>query len=201
MWFSLSEQTAYFLWSIALGAAAAALYDLFRAARILLKAGRAFMLVGDILFFVLCGIITSLFSLPFNKGSVRAFIVFGEAVGFLCCRLTVGTLTGRFYSILSKAIARISEKICELLKKFFDLLLKIASRVVYNVGVVKDKIKTIVSDRYRKRKVRRRVMKNSPPKVRTAGEHGRSGRRERNRKRNEGRNKKRKRRKTSVKVV
>lgn len=152
MWFSLSEQTAYFLWSIALGAGAAVLYDIVRAVRIFLKAGKLHLIISDAVFFALCGILTSLFALPFNKGDVRAFIVFGEAVGFLCYRLTIGQVSGRFYSILSKGITWILRKICDLLKKFFDLLLKIASRLLYNVGVVKDKALYIVSANRKKRK-------------------------------------------------
>lgn len=182
MWITLEEQTVWFLWSIALGAAAALLYDLIRAVRIFLKAGRLHLLIGDVLFFVLCGIITSLFALPFNKGNVRAFILFGEAAGFLCWRLTIGTVAGRFYSILSKAVRQILKKICELLKKFFDLLLKIASRVVYNVSVVIELIKHIVSAGIKRIKRRRRtVRKNSPPQVRKAEKHRRTGHEERNR--------------------
>ena len=135
MWFSLSDQTAYFLWSIALGAFAAALYDLVRAARMLLRAGKLHLLLSDIIFFMLCGVLTSLFALPFNKGSVRAFIVFGEAVGFLCYYFTLGRVIGRFYSILSKGIKWILKKICDLLKTFFDLLLKTGAFVVYNVNI------------------------------------------------------------------
>ena len=122
MWFSLSAQTAYFLWSLALGAAAAVLYDAVRAVRCLLKAGRLHLLISDILFFVVCGVLTSLFALPFNKGSVRGFIVFGEAAGFLIFRLTIGKIFRRFYSILSTLIVRMLKKICDLLKLFFDLL-------------------------------------------------------------------------------
>ena len=154
MWFSLSDQTAYFLWSIVMGAVMAMLYDIVRALRMLLHPGRIFLLVSDVLFFVLCGIFTSLFALPFNKGSVRAFIVFGEALGFLSYRLTIGNIAGRFYGILSKGIMWISQKICELLKKIFDLLLKTASRVLYNVGVVKERIGKSISVRKKKRNSR-----------------------------------------------
>ena len=141
MWLTLSEQTAYFLWSIVLGAFASALYDIVRAVRSLLRAGKWHVILSDVLFFILCGIMTSLFALPFNKGSVRAFIIFGESIGFLCYHLTLGQVTGRIYSILSKGIVWIARKICEMLKKFFDLVLKTASLVLYNVDVVIDKSK------------------------------------------------------------
>ena len=110
MGFSLSDQTAYFLWSIVFGMALAALYDLLRAVRMLTKARRTAVILTDILFFTLCGVLTSLFALPFNKGSVRGFIVFGESVGFLCFYLTLGRIMSRFYSILSKGIKLILKK-------------------------------------------------------------------------------------------
>ncbi len=160
MWLTLSEQTAYFLWSIVLGAFIAALYDIVRAVRSLLRAGKLHTILSDVLFFVLCGIMTSLFALPFNKGSVRVFILFGELIGFLCYRLTLGQVMGRIYSIMSKGIVWLARKICELLKKFFDLLLKTASFVLYNVGVLIDRSKQKVFAAGKKARKERRKVRN-----------------------------------------
>lgn len=170
MWLTLSEQTAYFLWSIVLGAFAAALYDIVRALRTLLRAGKVHVILSDVLFFVLCGILTSLFALPFNKGSVRVFIIFGELIGFLCYRLTLGQIMGRIYSILSKGITWLGRKICKLLKNFFDLLLKTGSFVLYNVGVLIDRLKQKVSAVWRKARGKRRrtVRKKDRRRVRKA---------------------------------
>ena len=173
MWLTLSEQTAYFLWSIVLGAFIAALYDIVRAVRSLLRAGKLHAILSDVLFFVLCGIMTSLFALPFNKGSVRVFILFGELIGFLCYRLTLGQVMGRIYSIMSKGIVWLARKICELLKKFFDLLLKTASFVLYNVGVLIDRSKQKVFAAGKKagkkaRKERRKVRNKNRRRVRKA---------------------------------
>lgn len=160
MWLTLSEQTAYFLWSIVLGAFIAALYDIVRAVRSLLRAGKLHAILSDVLFFVLCGIMTSLFALPFNKGSVRVFILFGELIGFLCYRLTLGQVMGRIYSIMSKGIVWLARKICELLKKIFDLLLKTASFVLYNVGVLIDRSKQKVFAAGKKARKERRIVRN-----------------------------------------
>ena len=169
MWLTLSEQTAYFLWSIVLGAFIAALYDIVRAVRSLLRAGKLHTILSDVLFFVLCGIMTSLFALPFNKGSVRVFILFGELIGFLCYRLTLGQVMGRIYSIMSKGIVWLARKICELLKKFFDLLLKTASFVLYNVDVLIDRSKQKVFAAGKKaRKERRKVRNKNRRRVRKA---------------------------------
>lgn len=168
MWFSLSQQTAYFAASIAMGAAMAVLYDLIRAVRMLLRCGRISVLVTDVLFFFICGVLTSLFALPFNKGDVRAFILFGEAVGFLTYRLTLGSIFGRFYAEIARLLRRFTRKICEKLKKIYDCLLKAGAFLLYNIvesvdGVCRTAlsgVRTLCSDRRcarQKRRSRRRT--------------------------------------------
>ena len=136
---SLADQTAYFLWSIVLGLALGALYDLLRAFRVLVGARGSGVIVSDILFFAVCGVITSLFALPFNKGGVRAFIIFGESVGFLAYRLTLGSIMGKFYSHTAVFLRSIVQKVTKISEKIFDLLLKMIGHLVYNISEVIDK--------------------------------------------------------------
>ena len=136
MRFSLSDQTAYFLWSLALGGVLAAAYDLLRAARMLLKSGKTAVLITDVLFFTVCGVVTSLFALPFNQGSVRSFIIFGEAVGFLCYRLTIGSIMGKVYAFIAGFLRKIIQKLHKIIEKTFDLLLKMTHVLVYNISVI-----------------------------------------------------------------
>ena len=160
MGFSLSDQTAYFLWSLVLGAALAVLYDVVRAVRMTVRAGRIHVMISDILFFTVCGMITSLFALPFNKGDVRAFILFGESVGFLAYRLTLGAIMGKVYAFFARAIRSFVQKTRNFLEKIFNFLLKAIVGLVYNVGVVIDK------SRKRRLKTKRR---NAPQKQRHNG--------------------------------
>lgn len=147
MWFSLSEQTAYFLWSLVLGLATGALYDIVRAVRMLTRARGPGVMISDIVFFAVCGVITSLFALPFNKGDVRAFIIFGEAVGFLAYRLTIGSIMGKIYLRISSFLRIIIQKAGKILEKIFNFLLKAWSFVLYNVGVVIDRLHTAANKR------------------------------------------------------
>lgn len=140
MGISLSAQTAYFLWSLVLGAALGVLYDVIRAARMVLRAGKIHVLISDVVFFAVCGVVTSLFSLPFNKGDVRAFILFGEAVGFLAYRLTLGSVMGKVYAFSAKKIRTFVQKIRKILQNFFNYLLKSIAYLLYNVGVIIDKL-------------------------------------------------------------
>jgi spore cortex biosynthesis protein YabQ len=150
MGISLSAQTAYFLWSLVLGVALGMLYDVIRAARMVLRAGKIHVLISDIVFFTVCGVITSLFSLPFNKGDVRAFILFGEAVGLLTYRITMGSIMGKVYAFLARKIRSFVQKIRKILQIFFNYLLKSIAFVLYNVGVVIDKLHSFAAKKQQK---------------------------------------------------
>ena len=153
MGISLSAQTAYFLWSLVLGVALGMLYDVIRAARMVLRAGKILVLISDIVFFTVCGVITSLFSLPFNKGDVRAFILFGEAVGFLTYRITMGSIMGKVYAFLARKIRSFVQKIRKILQIFFNYLLKSIAFVLYNVGVIIDKLHSFAAKKQQKHRV------------------------------------------------
>lgn len=140
MGISLSAQTAYFLWSLAFGLLIGMLYDVVRAARIVLRSGRIGTTISDILFFAICGVLTALFALPFNKGDVRVFILFGEMVGFLSYRLTLGSVMGKVYAFLARILRGFVQKIRIFLEKFFNYLLKAIGILLYNVSVVIDKL-------------------------------------------------------------
>ena len=149
MGISLSAQTAYFLWSLVLGAALGALYDIVRAARMVFRAGRIHMMISDVVFFMACGVLTVLFALPFNKGDVRAFILIGEAVGFLAYRLTLGSVMGKMYAILARLLRSFVQKIRRFLEKIFNYLLKATAVLLYNVSVVIDKSRKKAAEKKR----------------------------------------------------
>ena len=156
MGISLSAQTAYFLWSLALGVALGMLYDVIRVVRMVLRAGKIHVLISDIVFFTACGVITSLFSLPFNKGDVRVFILFGEAVGFLAYRITLGSVMGKVYAFFAKKIRSFVQKIRKILQIFFNYLLKSIAFVLYNVGVIIDKLHLLARKKKQKHRAERR---------------------------------------------
>ena len=159
MWSTLSDQTVYFLWSIALGAALGAVYDLLRAVRMLSRTRGARLVISDIVFFILCGIVTSLFALPFNKGGVRGFVLFGEAAGFLCWRLLPGSIMGKIYSRLAEIFHKFSQKTHKIIEKTFIFLLKVTGSLLYNIRVI-----IYRSTAYAARAVKR--MKKERPDVR-----------------------------------
>ena len=155
MGISLSDQTAYFLWSLVLGVLLGVMYDAVRAVRMALRAGRVHVAVSDVVFFVVCGVVTSLFALPFNKGDVRAFILFGETVGFLSYRLTLGSVMGKVYAFLTRKLRSFVQKIRKILEKIFKYLLKAIVGLVYNVGVEIDKSRIRAAEKKQKKRAER----------------------------------------------
>ncbi len=144
MEFSLADQTIYFLFSLLFGAALSILYDCVRILRISGFNKLWQIVLSDVLYFSLCGFLTVLFALPFNNGGVRYFVVFGEAVGFIVYRFTLGELMGKVYTFLITIFSKILKKTLKYVLVFLNKLLKAYRIVVYNVCVVINKIQNIV---------------------------------------------------------
>ena len=153
MGISLSAQTAYVFWSLVMGAALGVLYDIVRAVRMAVRAGKPHIIISDVLFFAVCGVLTSLFALPFNKGDVRGFILFGEAVGFLAYRLTIGAVMGKVYAFLARLFQSFVQKTRKIIEKIFNYLLKAMGILLYNVVVVIDMSRKKAADRKKRRHI------------------------------------------------
>ncbi|MBQ3417860.1 MAG: spore cortex biosynthesis protein YabQ [Ruminococcus sp.] len=137
---TLSDQTVYFLASIVFGAALSVLYGLVRLIRIAYEKKPAVTVISDILFFVAAGVLTSLFALPFNKGEVRGFILFGEGAGFLVVHFTLGAVFSKISRAVIMALGKITRKIFKIVKKLFKKVLNFMHFILYNIYVVIDKI-------------------------------------------------------------
>lgn len=147
MEFSLATQTVYFLYSILFGIILSAVYDVVRVIRFMGFTKLWQIILSDVVYFFVCAVLTFLFSLPFNNGSVRYFVLFGEAVGFILYRFTLGEVMAKVYCFLIRIISRIFKKSLEILIFFSNKLLKANRFVVYNVGVIIHKVQNIVFKR------------------------------------------------------
>ena len=87
---SVTGQMLTFLISCLVGAALGLLYDLFRIFRIIVPCSRLAVLLLDVLFFIMCTVVTFLFALLSNSGTVRFFILEGEVIGAVLYALTLG---------------------------------------------------------------------------------------------------------------
>lgn len=111
MTISLAGQTSAFLYSCALGAALCALYDVFRAIRLFFLPGRILTAFLDVLYFFLAAVFTFAFFMAVSQGEVRAYLYFGEMIGWLLYYETVGALLLRLQSRIFRLLRRIARKI------------------------------------------------------------------------------------------
>ncbi|MBQ8057201.1 MAG: spore cortex biosynthesis protein YabQ [Ruminococcus sp.] len=163
MEFSLATQTIYFIFSILFGVILSTLYDTVRVLRFMGFTKLWQIILTDVVYFFFCGVLTFLFSLPFNNGSVRYFVIFGEAVGFILYRFTLGEFMSKVYCFLISVIRKIFEKSLKIVIFFSNKLLKANSFVVYNVGVIIHKVQNIVFKRKGNyNNERKRIKKTAP---------------------------------------
>ena len=159
MGISVSQQTMTFLQSLLLGAALGMLYDVFRILRLLIPSGKVISFVEDIVYFLLCGVISFAFLIAVNNGIIRAYLLAGELLGAVL-----------YYFTLGKFIYRIADKIITLIKKFLALLYRIflspfvrlfqaiAHGICHMAGKVRKKFaKNAIKSKYRLKERRRQL--------------------------------------------
>lgn len=144
MEFPLAAQTVYFLYSLLFGVILSVMYDFVRIMRFCSINRKWQIILSDIVYFIICSFLTVLFALPFNKGGVRGFVLFGESLGFLTYRFTIGQVLAPFYCTLIGFFTKIMQKSCKILRLFFNKLLKACILVVYNISVKIHKVQNIV---------------------------------------------------------
>lgn len=150
MEFSLADQTVYFLFSLLFGVILSALYDFVVVLRLLGFKKLWQTITFDILYMFMCAVLTVLFAMPFNKGEVRYFVLFGEIIGFFVHRYTLGGVSEKIYSKIIRIIRVIIEKSLQISRFFLHKVLKVNRFVVYNVGVILYKAQNIVFKKKRK---------------------------------------------------
>lgn len=124
--FSVSQQTSFFLMSVVLGAALGVVYDFFRVFRIVfpLAAKTAAVAVQDIIFWLIYGFCIFCYGTIVCRGEIRFYVILGSLVGFVLYILTLGNLvTGiirtvvtAFYKGLRKVYSFTIEPIVKLLR-------------------------------------------------------------------------------------
>ncbi len=111
---SLAKQTYNFFVSVGFGFALGIVYDIFFIIRNLVSRFRWVTVLCDCLFTVCASALSFLLLLIITDGQVRAYVIFGEFIGFFV-----------YYFSLGVFIVRICDKITRFLKALFGLLKKI----------------------------------------------------------------------------
>lgn len=102
---TLSSQVAVFFGALALGAVLSLLYDVFRVFDVLLVYNFKRIFLEDVSYLILCAIATFTYTLVTSLGETRGYILIGELLGWILCRISIGkvsykltlTITGFFH--------------------------------------------------------------------------------------------------------
>ncbi|WRS28909.1 spore cortex biosynthesis protein YabQ [Oscillospiraceae bacterium MB08-C2-2] len=110
----LADQTITFLQSLLIGAALGVLFDFFRISRVAAPLSNGIIFAEDMLFFLLCGVVTFGFMMQQVDGQIRFFILVGELLGFILYYFTAGRLVMN----ISKVIIRVIKAILRFIYRF-----------------------------------------------------------------------------------
>lgn len=122
----LAEQAAVFLQSLLVGAALGILYDVFRVSRVAFPTAYGVVFAEDVLFFLICAIVTFFFGLSAIDGSLRVFLIIGELLGAVLYYFTLGRLV---MGVSKKIIAAIKA----VLSFIFRRILRPVWLLIYNI--------------------------------------------------------------------
>ncbi len=123
MQFFISQQLSIFIFALLCGVVLGVINEPFRFLRYIGFNSKTDVFIQDVIFMVLAAFITFFFSLCYNKGDVRAFILLGELIGFLLFRFTVGLLTGKIFYIIYLLFNKIFSFIKKIIKLFVTILI------------------------------------------------------------------------------
>lgn len=130
MQFLISEQVNVFFMSVLCGAIIGVINEPFRFLRHIGFESKVGVFIQDVLFMSIIAFVSFFFSLCYNKGEIRLFILLGEFCGFLIFRYTLGLLTGRLFSIIRLLLMKIytffnkiNKALSTIMNKIFAILL------------------------------------------------------------------------------
>ena len=121
MYISLSQQFTAFFYSILLGISLGAVYNFFRILRLFTLKSAVAVFVEDIVFWLVCMLSTFTFTLIYNNGELRLYIILFEIIGFLIHHFTLGNavfkLFKRSFNAMRNFLGKIHKKIQKICKK------------------------------------------------------------------------------------
>lgn len=101
---TIAKETQLFLWSLLLGAGLSVLYDVLRVLRLETHHRNAVICIEDILYFLVCSVITFGFLLKDNCGEVRGYVLIGELIGWVLWHLTIGSAAVHICAVVFSAV-------------------------------------------------------------------------------------------------
>lgn len=116
---NMGEQSKIFALSLGFGFLIGIFYDVLRLFRLLCSDSKKVFFVFDLVYTVAAAVATFLFLLTVTGGSVRAYVLLGELLGFLIYFVTLGTLLSTFFERIVAFLKRSFSKIATGSKHLF----------------------------------------------------------------------------------
>lgn len=156
-----TPQTVLFLESILLGMVLSVIFDVFRIIRIGIPLPSPVIVAEDILYFLICAVVTYFFMLKTTYGQVRGFIIIGEIIGFIIYYFTVGRLVISVSKIIIETVKRIFKLIFKILFYPFVMIFKVVSKKLgFKFQNINKKLTNFKKNTIYGLKTRRRILYN-----------------------------------------
>lgn len=131
-----SQQLTIFLCSLGAGFLLGVLYDVMRALRLTFTSSRAAVIIFDVTYFLLCGILSFLFILALNKGEVRFYIIAGEIIGWLFYYLSLGVAAIRITDLFVRALHKAKSLIVTVICAPFRLIYRLCKPIYTKIAIL-----------------------------------------------------------------
>ena len=153
----IGDQWAIFLQALAVGAALGWCFDIFRAAGLFLPKKPWAMIAKDVAFCLWAGFLSFSFLLNVNFGMPRAYIYFGEAIGFFAWYLSIGKIN---LWLAKRAVKIIKTLIGKIMRPVFRIFYAAAKILKSNAQKVKIFFAKIYVNEEKVLKSKRKVLYN-----------------------------------------
>lgn len=111
----MPEQSRLFAYAFGFGFLLGILYDVFRVVRMALSLQKRAVFVQDILYVLLCGILTFLYALVMQGGQLKGYLLAGQLLGWLVYYFSMGVVAIR----ASEAVLRAIRAVARFVKSLF----------------------------------------------------------------------------------
>lgn len=139
--FFVLEQIQIFWYAVICGIFIGILNEPFRFMRYAGFSTKAEVFIQDILLMSICGTVTFFFSLCYNHGNVRFFIVVGETAGFVLFRYTAGLLSGKLFGCLFWIVKKVFSGMKAFISIIFTRMTKILVWLLVKIPLFRKKSK------------------------------------------------------------
>jgi hypothetical protein len=133
-------QLTTFILALLFGVAYSLLYDIFKTFHLKIFTGFWSVFISDILYWFILLVCTYSFLLIFCNGIVRAYVLFGNVVGFALCRFTLSKIFIKICFLTIFIIEKIIQYIklpigilCRFMSKLYEKAVEFSKKIVKNL--------------------------------------------------------------------